>query len=87
MFDISLSEIMVVLLGGFLFLGPRELVRVMRTIRSYIWELKNQIFRIEREISDEIDSDDFIKTIKDADGIHQKVYDLEKIKPYIRNDD
>ena len=87
MFDISLSEVILVLIAGFLFLGPRELARMIRTAKSYLTDIKTQFSEIEHEISEQLESDDFVKIIHDPKGKKQKVYDLEKIKPHLKKDD
>ncbi len=82
----SISELILVAIVGFLVLGPKELFASIKAIRSMILNFKAYYEDFMRYLSKEFESDDYIKIIFDDEGLPQKVYDLEKIKPYINNE-
>ncbi|MCE2991874.1 MAG: twin-arginine translocase TatA/TatE family subunit [Candidatus Jidaibacter sp.] len=90
MLDISISEIIVVGLVGLIVLGPKEMVEVIRSLRKIgnnIKEYYNEFLAYLSAELGETPSDDYVKIILDQDGNPQKVYDLEKIKPYLKDED
>jgi sec-independent protein translocase protein TatB len=90
MLDISISEIIVVGIVGLIVLGPKEMVEVIRSLRKIWANIKEHYNEFLAYLSSELEensNDDYVKIILDQDGNPQKVYDLEKIKPYLKDED
>lgn len=94
MFNISFFELMVILVVGLIFIGPKELPLLVKNARKlllYIKETKDSIKETLTEIDDvksiknELsDVNDSLKEIVDLDGNIQKVYDISDVMPEIR---
>lgn len=83
MFDISFGELIIVFLVGLLVLGPREMLRCAKTLKTIWADIKVYYNEFMQYLSRELDSDDFVKIVYDPEGNPQKVYDIEKLKPYL----
>ena len=83
MFDISFGELIIVLLVGLLVLGPREMLRCLKTLKSIWADIKGYYNEFTQYLSRELDNDDFVKIVYDPEGNPQKVYDIDKLKPYL----
>lgn len=86
MLEVSLSEILVVAVVALFALGPKEMLRVMRSLGTFYANVLSYRDELMKKIKKEI-GDDFVDIIVDGSGEYQKVYDLEKIKPYIGSKD
>lgn len=87
MFDISMSELMLVGIVGLYALGPKELFAAIKSVRSLVANLKAYYEEFMNHLSKELEGDDYVKIIFDDEGRPQKVYDLEKIKPYLKDEE
>jgi Sec-independent protein translocase protein TatA len=88
MLDVSISELALVGLVGFLVLGPKEMLSMIKSARSIITSLKSYYEEFIKHLNKELEADDdYVKIIMDNEGHPQKVYDLEKIKPYIKEEE
>lgn len=83
MFDISFAELLVVLLVGLLVLGPKDMLKSAKAMKRVWRDIKSYYTEFVEYLSRELDNDDFVKIIYDQDGNPQKVYDIEKLKPYL----
>ncbi|MDF3047666.1 MAG: hypothetical protein K0R73_784 [Candidatus Midichloriaceae bacterium] len=75
---------------GLIVLGPKEMVEVIRSLRKIWANIKEHYNEFLAYLSSELEensNDDYVKIILDQDGNPQKVYDLEKIKPYLKDED
>jgi Tat protein translocase TatB subunit len=78
MFDLSFSEILVVLVGIIIFIKPEDLPEIARFCGKFFGKIKNYYDEIIHTISHEIED---TKEIKGDDGKLYKAYDVEKILP------
>ena len=87
MLDISIAELLLVGIVGLLTLGPKELLAAIKSLRGLTAYLQRAYEEFMSYLNKELDdSDDYIKIIFDDEGQPQKVYDLEKIKPYLKDE-
>lgn len=89
MFNLSWSEIFIILIAALIFIGPDELPSVIRTVREFIRKIRNlgselasslNEFEQQSNLRDEaeqLNSD--IRTIIDLDGNPQETYDISDI--------
>ncbi|MCT4635469.1 MAG: hypothetical protein N4A31_04395 [Rickettsiales bacterium] len=82
MFDIGWTEIIVVVIVSCLALDIKDIPKILRTIKQAMRYLGNLTDEIKTFF---IDLEEETKTILDLDGKEQKTYDLNHIKPDIKN--
>jgi sec-independent protein translocase protein TatB len=75
---LSLGEIMVIAIVGLIFIGPKELPRVMREIGRFIRKIKNTGDEFMRSIEGEMNEPK--KYIKDLNGNLQETFTLDDLK-------
>lgn len=74
---LSLGEIMVIAIVGLIFIGPKDLPRVMREIGLFIRKIKNMGDSFMQSLDTEVSSPK--KYIKDLDGKLQETFTLEDL--------
>lgn len=82
MFDIGLSELIVICIVSFVFLDFKDIPKIFRFIKNIIKEI-NSYFEELKKALEEIDSE--TKTILDDDGNEHISYNLDDIMPKIRD--
>lgn len=89
MFNLSWSEIFIILIVALIFIGPEELPSIIRTIRGFIRKIKslsNELtsslneFEQQHNLKDEVEQlNSDIRTIIDLEGNPQEAYDISDI--------
>ncbi len=82
MFDIGWTEIVVVVMVACLMLEVKDLPKIIRSIKqaaNYIGDLTSEVKTFFIDLEKET------KTIIDLDGIEQMTYDLDHMKPDIKD--
>ncbi len=74
---LSLGEIMVIAIVGLIFIGPKDMPRVMREIGQFIRKIKNMGDNFMQSIDNEVASPK--KYIKDLDGKLQETFTLDDL--------
>ncbi len=88
MLDIAISELILVGIVGLLVLGPKEMLSAIRSGRKAIAILRSYYEEFTNYLTKELEiDDDYVKIIMDDEGHPQKVYDLEKIRPYLKEEE
>ena len=93
MFDLSFSEMTLVAVVGLLVIGPKDLPKVITTIKKSLAKLKKLASDFTSSITDIDEISDLkneakklnneIRTIIDLDGNEQPTYDLSDVMPNI----
>ena len=85
MFDVSLSELFLTGLVGFLVLGKKDFKDLLSTIldaKSYFGDL---VARFKAFINDQLNEEDIVDIIYDEEGKPHKAYNIENLKPFLRD--
>lgn len=89
MFDFSFSELGLVGLIALLVLGPKDMVLFIRSIRAFFSQIqdhyKKYINYLNAAINEVEEETKLVDMIIDQDGKYQKVYDISKIMPDIKD--
>lgn len=83
MFDIGLTEIMVTGVVACIVLDVKDIPKIFKTVKqffNYIANVTDEIKSVFNDLEKET------KTIIDLEGNNQLTYDLEDIRPDIKND-
>lgn len=89
MFDLSLTEILLVLVVAIIFLGPEDLPKVARTLAKVARSIRYIGGEVRRAIDDVIHADDIMappkasprKFILDDQGNYREIYDIDDFIP------
>ena len=90
MFDIGLSEILLIAAAAIIFIGPKDLPIVMRHVMKFIRELRMLYLGLKKQMHDVMeeaglndlhhDLNQNVTTIIDLEGKPQKAYNIEDLK-------
>lgn len=87
MFDLSFSELLLIGLAALVFIGPKDLPKVLRAVFAVFKQLQDMVAEVRRSVED-IAADTGIydvkkemETIIDQHGNVQKVYDISELLP------
>lgn len=87
MFDLSFSELLLIGLAALIFIGPKDLPKVLRAIFGVFRQLQDMASEVRRNVN-EIVADSGIKDVTkemeyivDMDGNLQPTYDLSDVLP------
>jgi Sec-independent protein translocase protein TatA len=90
MFDFSLAEFGLVGLVALLVLGPKDMVVFMRSASGMVSDLKKNFEKYAQYLKDamnEVEGEtNIVDVIIDEEGNSQRVYDLSKIMPAIKEE-
>lgn len=91
MFDVSISEILLIGVVSCSILGVKDTVKVIKKIKSVAFEVKflieEYLNSIDKEVKKESDqNEELVNMIVDLNGDLQESYDISKIIPEIRKD-
>ena len=89
MFDLSFTEILLVLVVAIVFLGPEDLPKVAKTLAKVARSIRYIGGEVRRAIDDVIQADDVMsppksaprKFILDDQGNYREIYDLDDFLP------
>jgi Sec-independent protein translocase protein TatA len=89
MFDISFFEILIVAIASFTFLGVKDTLAALKSIKKFIANIRSSFDEYIKFLDEETKSepdlgDNILEEIVDLDGNLQKRYDLSKIMPEIK---
>lgn len=91
MFDFSLPELGLVGIIALLVLGPKDMVIFLKSISQAISKVKDYYCDYVQYLNsaiNEVEAEkNVVDVIIDMDGNHQRVYDLSKIMPQIKEDE
>ena len=89
MFNLSFSEILVIIIIGVLVVGPEELPGLIRKIRHFMTHIRNMVSQITDQIDEQTDLGTLkkeaeninhnIQTIVDLEGKKQDAYDVKEV--------
>lgn len=82
-FNISFSEILLVLLVAILAFKPSELIDLAKTISGLATSFKKTYHEFIEYLRRELGEEDVVKVIFDEDGVPHKAYDLSKLEPFL----
>lgn len=86
MLGLSLGEVLLIMLVGFLVLGPAEMTRLVSELRGFINKVQQWYHQYYGTITDSLPNSEqeIVKYIIDMDGNVQRTYDLTKIMPDLK---
>lgn len=88
MFDFSFTELGLVGLVSYLVLGPKDSILFLKSIQKFIHNAKKHFEEYTSYLNDSLkeveEEGNVVDMILDQDGKYQKVYDLSKIMPEIK---
>lgn len=89
MFDLSFSEIGLVGVIALMLLGPKEMIVFIKSIRDFFASIrqyyKSYLNYLNKAINEVEEETKLVDVILDQDGNYQKVYDLSKVMPQIKD--
>jgi Sec-independent protein translocase protein TatA len=85
MFGVSFGEILVVLIVAFILLGPENFIEGIKSFKNVSNKLRSWYMDFMSYLKSELEHDQFIDIFVDDEGNSQKVYDIEKIKPFLNS--
>lgn len=83
MFDIALSEILLVLLVGFLLFGPKETLSIIRSLRDVVHNIKDKYSKFMEHLHNELEDEELVHIVFDDDGKPHQAYNLKKLEPFL----
>ncbi len=81
---ISFGELMLIMMVALVALGPEHFLSSVKTLKSLADGFKSWYNDFINYLESEINGDGFVDIIIDEEGNRQKVYDVEKIKPFLK---
>lgn len=89
MFDLSFSEIGLVGVIALMVLGPKEMIVFIKSIRDFFASIRQYYNKylnyLNKAINEVEEETKLVDVIIDQDGNYQKVYDLSKVMPQIKD--
>lgn len=85
MFNVSFSEILLVLLVAILAFKPHELIDLVKSIRSITASLKKSYQNFIDYLHRELGEEEVVKVVFDENGVPHRAYDLSKLEPYLKS--
>jgi sec-independent protein translocase protein TatB len=84
MFDFSLAEFGVVGIVALIFLGPKDLLEIIKSLQKINTTVKDYFNQYVSYLNKSVlEEENIVDVIQDLDGNMQKVYNLKKIMPEI----
>lgn len=84
MFDIAFSEIIVVCIVSLIVLGPTQSIALLKEFFNIIDIIKSWYVDFTERVKADLDEEDLVNIIYDEEGKPYKAYNIESIKPYLK---
>ena len=87
MFDISFSELGLVGLIGILLLGPKDMLQALKYIKTFLSSLREKYDEYVKYFNEALTEEEpIVKTVFDEEGNPQQTYDINRIKPFLKDE-
>lgn len=87
MFDVSFAELGLVGLIGLLLLGPKDMLQAIKYIKTFLSSLREKYDEYIKYFNETMaEEEPIVKIVFDEEGNPQKAYDINRIKPFLKDE-